>query len=160
MFKILDPQCKPSKGSKYSAAIDLRSKEEMIIVPGDTILIPLGVKIDNKEMPIYLQNNLHRHYMQLMLRSSLSEELIIANGVGVIDLDYPGELMLRVHNPIKKAELNETTNSISAYCKGIDVEIKKGQRVAQVMILEHKSYLFGIETKSKRTGGFGSTGKQ
>jgi len=36
-------------------------------------------------------------------------------------------------------------------------EIKKGDRIAQITLLEHKSYLFGIDSEVKRDGGFGST---
>lgn len=35
--------------------------------------------------------------------------------------------------------------------------IKKGDRIAQVTLIEHKSYLFNIETNEVRNGGFGST---
>lgn len=37
--------------------------------------------------------------------------------------------------------------------------IKKGDRIGQITLIEHKSYLFGIETEDERVGGFGSTGK-
>jgi len=38
--------------------------------------------------------------------------------------------------------------------------IKKGDRIAQVMLLEHKSSLFNIESDVERTGGFGSSGSR
>ncbi len=116
----------------------------MQIEGGKTVLIPLGVSIDLDKLKVTLgaTSALAKHYLQLMLRSSLSKELIIANGVGVIDLDYKDEIMIRVHNPSRGYG---------------SVKITKGQRVAQITMLEHKSYLFGIETEDERVGGFGST---
>ena len=37
--------------------------------------------------------------------------------------------------------------------------IKKGDKVAQCTLVEHKGYLMGIESDTDRTGGFGSSGK-
>ena len=69
--------------------------------------------------------------------------------------------MIRVHNPIKNIEVDsiqeiDIVNNVSLYDM---VEIKKGQRVAQITLLEHEGYLFGIDTKDERDGGFGSTDK-
>ena len=150
MFKILDEACKPSRGSKFSACVDLRAREDMQIEGGKTVLIPLGVSFNIDEFiansgAMFPTNFKSKHYLQLMLRSSLSKELIIANGVGVIDLDYKDEIMIRVHNPSRGYG---------------SVKITKGQRVAQITMLEHKSYLFGIETEDERVGGFGSTNQK
>jgi len=37
------------------------------------------------------------------------------------------------------------------------VQIKKGDKIAQILLKEHKGYLLGIETEEERVGGFGST---
>lgn len=34
-----------------------------------------------------------------------------------------------------------------------------GDKIGQIILLEHKAYLFGIESDVERNGGFGSTGK-
>ena len=163
MFKVIEDGMMPTKGSEYSACVDLYARKDMLIVSGETTLIPLGVCIDlsilkamkksdfssEDELNIWMENFKHSNYLQLMLRSSLSKKLIIANGVGVIDLDYENEIMIRVHNPIKNNSLNEDNS----------VQIKKNDRVAQITILEHKASLFNISTDEKRVGGFGSTGK-
>ena len=47
MLKILDDVCKPTKGSKYSAAIDLYAREGVVIGAGETVKVPLGVCIDS-----------------------------------------------------------------------------------------------------------------
>jgi len=41
----------------------------------------------------------------------------------------------------------------------INATIKKGEKIAQITLLEHKSYLFNINTDAERDGGFGSTGQ-
>ena len=53
MLKETVEWCKPSKGSKYSACIDLRAKEDYIIGAGQTILINLGVCIDLDNSNVY-----------------------------------------------------------------------------------------------------------
>ena len=42
----------------------------------------------------------------------------------------------------------------------MNFEIKKGDKVAQCTLKEHKGYLMGYETETLRTGGFGSTDKK
>ncbi len=148
MFKITKNGMLPTKGSKYAACVDLYSRKEIIIESGQTVLVPLGVSIDEdfllsieKKYHINHKNSfIESHYLQLMLRSSLSKNLIIANGVGIIDLDYRDEIMIRVHNPMQNFIIN------------------KGDRVAQITLLEHKISLFNIFTNNQRDGGFGSTG--
>jgi len=185
MFKILDEACTPTRGTKYSAAIDLRSREDITIGAGETVLIPLGVKIDldlfvdtNYKSLAYVDNEefehwKQSHYLQLMLRSGLGKKgLILPNGVGVIDLDYQDEIMMIVHNPIcgvyqdfddsfelEKIELKET-HTYNAANNEVRYTIKKGDRVGQITLLEHKSYLFGVDSDEVRSGGFGSTGSK
>ena len=150
MFKIIENGMMPTKGSEYSACVDLYARKDMVIQSGETTLIPLGVCIDLSLLKQIkkMDEFKHSHYLQLMLRSSLSKKLIIANGVGIIDLDYENEIMIRVHNPMKEKSLEDHS-----------VTIQKDDRVAQITLLEHKASLFNISTNEKRSGGFGSTGK-
>lgn len=174
MFEVLDEVCTPTRGTKHSAAIDLKAKEDVVIAAGETVIIPLGVKIDKKKMPIYLQNNKHRHFLQLEPRSSLRAKGLMA-GTGIIDLDYEDEIMLVLQNPIQYIDKEIDFDKNDDYIElnymgsptprnGMEVKysssfkISKGERVAQILLLEHKSYLFGIDTEDERTGGFGSTG--
>jgi len=191
MFREINGGNLPTRGSKYSACVDLYANADITIGAGETVLIPLGVCIDkdeifkkfyqthrtfdeaineiannnSKQQPHELRQSfsmtLKSHYLQLMLRSSLSKELIIANGVGVIDLDYKDEIMIRVHKPLRICSygVNETGNNHFEVDYKDDLFIKKGQRVAQITLLEHKSYLFGIDGEEERDGGFGNTGK-
>ena len=174
MFKILDEVCTPHCGTKYSAYVDLFSADDVTIGAGETKVIKLGVKLDldnlYKSWYFYTEQNnisgswemyLKSHYLEVALRSSLGVKgLIIANGIGIIDLDYPDEIGLIVHNPVNEIDLMENYN----YCnqnippKLRKFEIKKGDKVAQCTLKEHKGYLLGYETETLRSGGFGSTG--
>lgn len=116
-----------------------------------------------------------------MLRSSLSKHLIIKNGVGVIDLDFPGEIMLRVYRPYDFKSISniaikwinrlgfqklkylqyedidlDKDGALSIKKEDVDSNVK-ATKVAQITLLQHFSYLFGIESDVERDGGFGST---
>ena len=175
MFKILDEVCTPRRGTKYSAYVDLFAREDVVIGAGETKIVKLGVKL-NIEMLVYeyfsqlpfdyvIKNNINSandflksHYLEVALRSSLGVKgLIIANGIGIIDLDYPDEIGLIVHNPV---DLNFICDYLANndYKKYSNFEIKRGDKVAQCTLKEHKGYLMGFESDVVRTGGFGSTG--
>ena len=178
MFKVLDEKCTPVRGTKYSAYVDLFSAEDYIVKAGETIIIKLGVKLDLEKLkenkfktandkvdansPLW-QEFLKSHYLEVALRSSLGVKgLIIANGIGIIDLDYPDEIGLIVHNPLNDIDLIENYN----YCnqnippKLRKFKIKKGDKVAQCTLKEHKGYLLGYESDVVRVSGFGSTDKE
>ena len=172
MFKVMECGFEPVRSTKYSAYIDLFSAEDAIIGAGETKIVKLGVKLDLEEIingndEIY--NNpdkfLKSHYLEVALRSSLGVKgLIIANGIGIIDLDYPDEIGLIVHNPLQISS-QRYENLVSggvrylndSYVGNSVFQIKKGDKVAQCTLKEHKGYLMGYETETLRTGGFGST---
>ena len=159
MFKVLDGATAPTRATKYSAMVDLYAREDVVIGAGETKIVPLGVKIDRgwfpNMYPIDIENMercmydfYSRHFLELHPRSSLRAKGLII-GVGVIDLDYPDEIGLIVHNPI--------ANDIKHNSNG-DYTINKGDKVAQCTLMEHKGYLLGIESDTERVSGFGSTG--
>ncbi len=179
-FKILDESCNPTKGSKLSACIDLYAREEIIIPQGKTGLIPLGVCIDENEMNKIIEKwaignylpieetirvFLEKHYLQLEPRSSFRANGLIA-GTGIIDIDYKDEIKIVYNNFSAENclldEYGEIVKDKDMYNAGYKFDkafrIKKGDKVAQIMLCEHKTYLFGIETEAERKGGFGSTG--
>lgn len=188
MFKILDKVCKPTKGSKYSACVDLYAREAVVIGAGETVLVGLGVKIDLEELLnnancMSDENFIKSHQLNLHIRSSMSAKhgLIIANGTGIIDFDYEGEIMICLHKPFsthgfdiasrimliglecaKENVSKEETEIlqkefIEPHKKDLQTIIKKGQKIAQINLVEHKTYLLGVETDEERKGGFGST---
>ena len=178
MFKILDEVCTPKRGTKYSAYVDLFAREDITIRAGETKIVKLGVKLDldlikNKLLDIYrepyidegMNEFLKSHYLEVALRSSLGVKgLIISNGIGIIDLDYPDEIGLIVHNPYGIYEREyRTEGRLCGEVSIIETKkeafiISKGDKVAQCTLKEHKGYLMGFESDVVRTGGFGSTG--
>lgn len=183
MFKILYEKCTPQRGTKYSAYVDLFAREECIIGAGETKIIKLGVKLDleklcktlydvsysyilkspNKHLREDFDIFMKKHYLEVALRSSLGVKgLIIANGIGVIDLDYTDEIGLIVHNSAKQIGLGNGYKE--PYLIGVGgtncFEIKKGDKVAQCTLKEHKGFLMGYESDNVRVGGFGSTDKE
>lgn len=188
MFKIIEGGTKPHIKTEFSSSADLCAREKVVIAAGETKIIPLGVIIDleyfetlfnpdglyfksARKGNLYSKDEISKqkyeyekflksHFFELKLRSSLAVKkgLIIANGVGEIDIDYPDEIGLIVHNPIRVFKL---LSGESCFESGSSVTIEAGERVAQIKLMPHKNYLMPDEYKSieKRTGGFGSTDK-
>lgn len=164
MFKVMEGGFEPVRSTKYSAYIDLFSAEDTTIGAGETKVIKLGVKLDLDKLYrswyFYTEQNkisgswdmyLRSHYLELALRSSLAVKgLIIANGTGKVDLDYPNEIGLIVHNPVKDV-------TFGVY-NGSRFVINKGDKVAQCTIAPHEGFLMGYESDVVRVSGFGSTG--
>ena len=165
MFKVLEGATAPTRATKYSAMVDLYANADVVIGAGETHIVPLGVKIDKGSIKDSLEDWEHiggfmeSHYLELHPRSSLRAKGLII-GVGVIDLDYPDELGLIVHNPLCDFE---TYGYIGAKGDGTKeystFKISKGDKIAQCTLVEHKGYLLGIESEVERVGGFGSTTK-
>lgn len=166
MFEVLEGGFEPVRGTKYSAYVDLFAREDVTIGTGETKIVKLGVKIDldaikedlisthrlSMQIDDLWDKFLKSHYLEVALRSSLGVKgLIIANGIGIIDLDYPNEIGLIVHNPILDV-------TFGVY-NGNAFKISKGDKVAQCTLKEHKGYLMGYESDEIRISGFGSTGK-
>lgn len=164
MLKTINGGKLPTKGTRHSAAVDLYANANVTIYPGESVLVPLGVCIDLQSFkqntmfyceafteepefhPKLLDDFLESHYLQLMLRSSISKHLIIGNGVGIIDLDFTQEIQIRLHNPIRERSELDRPYTISM-----------GDRIAQITLLQHKTNLLGIYSDTERIGGFGST---
>ena len=188
MFKVIDGGFEPVRSTKYSAYVDLFAREDCTIGAGETKIVKLGVKLD---LELFKENNidnfsrgiyggslgfvdsefdedffnefLSSHYLEVALRSSLGVKgLIIANGIGIIDLDYPDEIGLIVHNPIRENFISNLICKMmgrkSHHYNQSPFEIKKGDKVAQCTLKEHRGYLMGYKSDTIRDGGFGSTG--
>ena len=161
MIKETIEWCKPTRATKYSAMVDLYAKEDVVIGAGETRIVNLGVKIDidfitstftTQNYHVHsetLDEFLHTHFLELHPRSSLRAKGLIV-GVGVVDLDYPDELGLIVHNPVAQ---DVKHNIFGEYI------VSKGDKIAQCTLIEHKGFLMGIGSDVERSGGFGSTDK-
>jgi dUTP pyrophosphatase len=132
----------PRYATDGSAGVDLRAMllgSKLSIFPNSIVSIPTGLAIHITN-PWYMG--------MITMRSGLSRKgLSLTNGVGIIDSDYQGELMISVTNH---------SDSI--------VTIDATERIAQLILLPIELGIF-MEVKeftsgtARGAGGFGSTGK-
>ncbi|MGA1049586.1 MAG: hypothetical protein ACO3UU_16400, partial [Minisyncoccia bacterium] len=134
LLKVIENGKEPTRGSRFSAGIDLYSRVTVELRQLQTEVIPLGVMIDNeyvykvcKEMGISRYDFVSQFYILLEPRSSLRAKGVIA-GSGIVDMDYNGEIKLIVHNLNERLVINE------------------GDKIAQIILLEHQSDLLGVKT--------------
>ena len=143
--KILDPRLGqefplPQYATPGSAGLDLRAmlKEEIVLEPGQTVLIPTGLSIYIGDSGLAAM---------ILPRSGLGHKhgIVLGNLVGLIDSDYQGELMVSCWNR------GQTTFTVSI-----------GERIAQLMLVPVVQAHFDIVenfTETERgTGGFGHSG--
>ena len=130
----------PVRATQESAGADLCAclNEPVTIAPGETQMIPLGLKCqpDRGDMALLI-----------FPRSGLSSKhgITLANAVGVVDTDYRGEWFVPLHN------ISDTPYTI-----------EHGMRVAQLVavpvyypeILE----TLAVDETERGEGGFGSSG--
>ncbi len=141
-FKKLDERAQlPNYATSGAAAADLCAliDEPMCVEPMQRVLVPTGLAmaLPNAQTValVYARSGL-----------SIKHGLCMANGVGVIDSDYRGEL--------KVPMINLGTESYS---------IQPGERVAQLCIAPVHTAVFALadslDDTDRGEGGFGSTGK-
>ena len=141
LFAKLDPQAsEPTQGSKSAAGWDLRALEETTVRKGASTKIRTGLAV---AIPEGWEG-------QIRSRSSLGAKgMIMPNGVGTIDSDYRGELMVLA----------------TWIGEGDEITLAKGERVAQMLIapVPVTSYrevsLEELSTTDRGEGGFGSSGR-
>lgn len=126
----------PNYANEDDAGLDLHSAENFILKPGERRAIETGIKMEIPE-----------GYVGLVWdKSGIAANNGIKTMAGVIDSGYRGEI---------KIVLINLSNQ--------DFEIKKGQKIAQMLIqkIEHPEIeIVEFLSKSDRgEGGFGSTGK-
>jgi dUTP pyrophosphatase len=124
--------------TEHSAGLDVASALQYHIEPGETVKIRTGITLEIPESC----------FGMICSRSGLGvkEGLIVAQGVGIVDSDYRGELLVPIRN-------------VSPHRREINI----GQRIAQLIILPYTKVTPTVVdnlTETKRgAGGFGSTGK-
>ena len=130
----------PTQGSKSAAGWDLRALEDTVVTKGVSTKIRTGLAV---AIPEGWEG-------QIRSRSSLGAKgMIMPNGVGTIDSDYRGELMVLA----------------TWIGEGDSIHLSKGERIAQMLIAPVPNTTYrevGIEDLSKTErgkGGFGSSGK-
>ena len=141
-FKLLSPNAHlPVYATDGASACDVyAAPDEPITVPsGEIRLIPTGFAMDGAPEDVTIL---------LFARSGLAAKhgIALANGVGVIDSDYRGE--------VKVALINNSKT---------DYTVMPGERIAQMMFVPIIRPSFVVTEDFTETdrgcGGFGHTGK-
>lgn len=126
----------PKRMTKDSAGYDFYLPKDVIMEKKSTCLVPTGCKVKMKSGWVLL----------VFIRSgiALKHNLLLTNGVAVIDADYynneqnEGHIFLSLRND-----------------SDLPVTLKAGQRICQGIFVK-----YGVgkdKTNKTRTGGFGST---
>ena len=132
----------PAYATDGSAAVDLRAAldegAEVVILPGERALIPTGIAISPETRDVVAI---------IAGRSGLGIKngVTLANGIGVIDSDYRGEIQVGLIN------------------RGSEpFKVSRGDRIAQMMFMPvYQAKLLevaSLDETARGAGGFGSTG--
>ena len=128
----------PAKAHPDDAAFDLRSRMEMELPPGRSVLVPTGLFL---ELP-------PGYEAQVRPRSGLAlkHNLMLTNSPGTIDAGYRGEVGVIMFNAGSEP-----------------FPVKRGDRIAQMVIAKLPEVELTLADELSETGrgagGFGSTGR-
>ena len=126
----------------YAATVDNASRIGKLLTHGSPVTCGTGLAFEVPEgwaMMVYSRSG-----------HGFKHNTRLANCVGVTDSDYRDEVKVRL------------TMDDQYLDHEIDLEVKQGDRIAQAMLIPIERVSFEIVdelSKTKRTGGFGSTGK-
>ena len=134
----------PTRATKQSAGYDFKSPFDFELKPGETILLPTGVRCE-------LQKD---KFLQIAPRSGLGFKyrLQLDNTIGYIDSDYfsasnEGHIMIKLTN----GSLDKTRI----------LKVKRGDGIAQGVIIKyHLTEDDDMDYKQERNFGFGSTNQK
>ena len=127
----------PTRAHPTDAGLDLAASETTQVAPRVVTLVPTGIAVAIPE----------GHVGILAARSSLAtkKSMTLANGVGIIDADYRGEIKVPI------VSLDGCHNLIQA-----------GQKIAQLIILPIAlpavEVVDELPSTERGVGGFGSSG--
>ena len=130
----------PTQGTLEAAGWDLRALEDTEVIRGESSRIRTGLAV---AIPSGWEG-------QIRSRSSLGAKgMIMPNGVGTIDSDYRGELMILA----------------TWIGEGDSIKLAKGERVAQLLIAPVPLTKFtevdfkDLSQTERGEGGFGASGR-
>jgi dUTP pyrophosphatase len=151
----------PQYANTSDSGMDLYALEDYVIAPGETKLIPTGIKI---ALP-------PGYELQVRPKSgrALKTKLRVANTPGTVDAGYRDEIKVIIENieaPIKDIgyEFDDDGHiKITSILHGTNQYIGKGEKFAQLVLMEvPKAVFYAVDNVSAiegdRGGGFGSTG--
>jgi dUTP pyrophosphatase len=141
--KVLDARMAgqlPAYATPGSAGLDLRAclDEPLMLQPGQSQLVPTGLSIHIADPGLAAM---------ILPRSGLGHKhgIVLGNGVGLIDSDYQGPLMVSCWNRSQTA-----------------FTVQPMERIAQLVIVPVVQAAFrqvdSFEDSARGSGGFGSTG--
>jgi dUTP pyrophosphatase len=128
----------PQYATTGAACFDLVSVNEVMITPGrEHVALKTGLAFEIPEGYVMMVYSRSGHGFKNGIR--------LANGTGVIDSDYRGEVMVKMHNDGSTALL-----------------VTAGERIAQAMIIPalqvELEVVDELSDTARGSGGFGSTG--
>ena len=141
MKKVRPGAIIPKRATSGSAGLDLCActENEVVLKAGERTVIPTGIAIA-------IENNETAAFVYARSGLGIKHGISLSNGVGVIDSDYRGEIMVSLHNH-----------------SGQTQEIADGERIAQLVITPFLRVEFTetdeLSDTVRGAGGFGSTGK-
>lgn len=159
--EVLNGNLPPQYAHDTDAGMDIISPAEYTIAPGETIIIPTGIKCAIPEGYALL--------IQPRSGQSVKTKLRIANTPGLIDSGYRDEIGVIVENiepPFKDIDYEFDDNGeihIKSILHGQSYTIAAGQKFAQMRLVQVPHVQFVAvenvgEIGENRGGGFGSTG--
>ena len=148
----------PTYAHLTDSGMDVYALEDITIAPGETKLIPIGIKV---AIPAGYE-------LQVRPKSGrcLKTKLRIANTPGTIDAGYRDEIGIIIDNiePFIKEAKMDSTGRLYEVLFGSSHTIGKGEKFAQLVLCEvPKAAFYQVESvgaieNDGRNGGFGSTG--
>ncbi|MNC65767.1 Deoxyuridine 5'-triphosphate nucleotidohydrolase [compost metagenome] len=121
-----------------AACCDLFALEGAVVYAGDAVTLRTGLAVNLPDGLTMLVHSRSGHGFKHGLR--------LGNSTGIVDSDYKGEIMVRLHN-----------DGNTGY------SVKAGERIAQAMFVETMQYpiveVQDVGTSERGEGGIGSTGK-
>lgn len=147
----------PSYARPGDAGMDVCAAEDVEIKPGETVIVPTGLKLAIPE----------GFEIQVRPRSGISFKtpLRLSNSPGTIDSGYRDELGIIMTNTSVKNEAGpeEVLDTGSKGNRNGIYRIRKGDRIAQIVLQELPRMKLTVvksvaDIGNDRGGGFGSTG--
>ena len=139
----LVPSTAFSVGIDLRACLDLESAQEITILPGERFAAGSGIAI---EPSLAFGGAGVAGFVYSRSGLGAKHGLVVAQGVGVIDPDYRGEIIVWLLNTSSK-----------------EIVLRQGDRMAQLVFLNYYQPVFGITNElgatTRGAGGFGHTGK-
>lgn len=139
---LTDTASLPARATEGSAGYDLRADipEPQLLRRGEIFAVPTGVAVALPDK---------NHVAVVCARSGLAIKhgISLANGVGIIDSDYRGEIKVGLINLGSE-----------------DFEIAPNERIAQMLIMPVETpeltVTDDLSDTARGSGGFGSTGRK